>query len=488
MSLDVDGFTNAIEGGDVIIGVDQNHRLLKLARQLPWDEMLTLIMPDLQRTDKKNWWMGRPLRVRIHLAVYILQQMFDLTDRFAEQQVGDNAAFRLFCGYGVLKKWHVPDHTKIEAFRSRLSPETQRHLANLICQQAVRLGYANPNQMDIDSTIQEANISYPAMVNLLVKVAIMASTVAKGLNALCHEGREYYRVGLSHLKRIALYYFSLKRKEASVEVLKTVQQRLWSETYKSVLPVLKNMYQLTDTIQTGIHWPLKRAVEIMSTRGAVLLQNIHSYLFEGITNRIISSLHAIEVGCFNKGKLNKGLQFGRAFQLGRIGGNFLVVSQCTSIYMPDAQSLPAILSLHQNLFGIGSLRSVSTDKNYYSYANEQLLIKNGVNEIQLPRPERALNRLPETTPGPIRQKLHDRRAGIEPLIGHAKHGGQLGRSRMKSDITTKNAGYTAVLGLNLRQLTRYLTGEVRPKKEKMELLPANEEPIDKILSIQYPLS
>jgi len=173
-------FTNEIEGGDVIIRVDKNHRLLKLARQLPWDEMLTLIMPDLQRTDKKFWWMGRPLRVRIHLAVYILQQMFDLTDRFVEQQVRDNAAFRLFCGYGFLKKWHVPDHTKIEAFRSRLSPETQRHLANLICQQAVRLGYANPSQMDIDSTIQEANISYPAMVNLLVKVAIMASTVAKG--------------------------------------------------------------------------------------------------------------------------------------------------------------------------------------------------------------------------------------------------------------------------------------------------------------------
>lgn len=483
MSLDVDGFTNEIDGGNVIIRVDKNHRLLKLARQLPWDEMLTLIMPDLQRTDKKFWWMGRPLRVRIHLAVYILQQMFDLTDRFVEQQVRDNAAFRLFCGYGFLKKWHVPDHTKIEAFRSRLSPETQRHLANLICQQAVRLGYANPSQMDIDSTIQEANISYPAMVNLLVKVAIMASTVAKGLNTLCHEGREYYRVGLTHLKQIALYYFSLKRKEASVEVLKVVQQRLWRETYQSVLPVLKNMYQLTDTIQAGAHWSLKRAVEILSTRGAMLLQNIHGYLFEGITNTIISSLHATEVGCFNKGKLNKGLQFGRAFQLGRIGGNFLVVSECTSIYMPDAQSLPAILSLHQTLFGTGSLTSVATDKNYYSYANEQLLIKNGVNEIQLPRPERTLNAPPETTPGPIRQELHDRRAGIEPLIGHAKQGGQLGRSRMKSDTTTKNAGYTAVLGLNLRQLTRYLVGEVRPKKGKMELRPANEEHIEENLAM-----
>ena len=109
----------------------------------------------------------------------------------------DNAAFRLFCGYGLLKKWHAPDHTKIEAFRSRLTPETQRHLANLISQQATRLGYANPAELDVDSTVQEANIAYPALVNLLVKVAIMARAAAKGLNALCHEGREQYRVGLT---------------------------------------------------------------------------------------------------------------------------------------------------------------------------------------------------------------------------------------------------------------------------------------------------
>jgi len=65
--------------------------------------------------------------------------MFNLTDRVTEQQVRDNAAFQLFCSYGLIKKWHAPNHTKIEAFRSRLSPETQRRLANLITQQAVNL-------------------------------------------------------------------------------------------------------------------------------------------------------------------------------------------------------------------------------------------------------------------------------------------------------------------------------------------------------------
>ena len=74
---------------------------------------------------------------------------------------------------------------------------------------------------------------------------------------------------------------------------------------------------------------------------------------------------------------------------------------------------------------------------------------------------RTLNAARETTPWTIRKLLHHRRAGIEPLIGHTKHGGQLGRSRMKSDATTKSAGYAAVFGFNLRQLSRCLVGEVR---------------------------
>ena len=53
----------------------------------------------------------------------------------------------------------------------------------------------------------------------------------------------------------------------------------------------------------------------------------------------------------------------------------------------------------------------------------------------------------------------NRRAGIEPLIGHAKHGGQLGTSRMKHDDTTLAAGYGAIGGFNLRQLLRHLLGK-----------------------------
>ena len=241
MSLDVDGFDELVTGGSVTIAISNDHRLLKLAQKLPWEEMLQCVLPDLQRTKKRRWWMGRPLRIRIHLGAYILQQMSNPTDRVTEQQIRDNAAFQLFCGYGLIKKWHAPDHTKIEAFRSRLSPETQRRLANVITQQAVKLNYANPQALDVDSTVQEANITYPAIANLLVKVALLASKVGKGLNQLCCGGMKRNRVGLSNLKQIALYYFNLKRKDVGEGVLSVVLQRLWRETYADVLPILNDI-------------------------------------------------------------------------------------------------------------------------------------------------------------------------------------------------------------------------------------------------------
>jgi hypothetical protein len=70
---------------------------------------------------------------------------------------------------------------------------------------------------------------------------------------------------------------------------------------------------------------------------------------------------------------------------------------------------------------------------------------------------------PKSVQASLQEKLKDRRAGIEPLIGHAKHGGQLGKSRMKSDSATKAAAYGSILGLNLRQMIRHQAGKMKDK-------------------------
>jgi hypothetical protein len=100
MNLDMEGFVQDIQSGQVTIMVDEGHPLLKLARSLPWEKLLQIVLPDLKHTERLAWWADRPLRIRTHLGAYLLQQMFDLTDRQAQYSMHDNATFRVLCGYG----------------------------------------------------------------------------------------------------------------------------------------------------------------------------------------------------------------------------------------------------------------------------------------------------------------------------------------------------------------------------------------------------
>ena len=94
--------------------------------------MFEIILPDLRQTPKGQYHRGRKLKIRAHLGVFLLQQFYNRTDRQIEYDVKENAAFQLFCGKNLILNWHCPDHTKIEEFRSRISPDNQRQLANLI--------------------------------------------------------------------------------------------------------------------------------------------------------------------------------------------------------------------------------------------------------------------------------------------------------------------------------------------------------------------
>jgi transposase, IS5 family len=105
--------------------------LLQWAQVLPWQALAALVFPDLKTTTLQgNWWLGRKLTLRIHWGAFLLQGLSHLPDRQGEGALKDNAADQLFWGRGIVGTWHAPDHTKIEEFRSLLSPETQRRLAN----------------------------------------------------------------------------------------------------------------------------------------------------------------------------------------------------------------------------------------------------------------------------------------------------------------------------------------------------------------------
>ena len=121
--------------------------------------------------------------------------------------------------------------------------------------------------------------------------------------------------------------------------------------------------------QQALPWNIKQAWNQVKSNWKQLLLGAQIYI---ATNQRLAekplSLHANQVSCFNKGKkTGKPLQFGRAYQLGRIGGNFIIAFPSTSIRMEDKHSVEESLKHHQSLFGSGTLKSCGFDKGYQAF-------------------------------------------------------------------------------------------------------------------------
>lgn len=460
MAIDCSGQDSLPKEGFVTIRVKESHPLVLLAASLPWPMLIDLVVRDLKTTTRKGmWWMGRKIKVRIHLAAYLLQRLYNLTDRKIEYQIKDNAPFQLFCGLNLVDGWHVPDHTKIEEFRNRLTPETQRILANTISQVAVGLGFADPREVDFDSTVQEANIAYPSDASLMTKLAGLGKKIVDFVrDKLKVNVGDGFGIDMKAVKEKARDYFFLPKNKA-IEVRREVFKSLHKLVKAQLRPVIDLCESLSARQISKLPWNIRRAYDQIKNDGwRYLLDVAHFTRTHTFKAGKILSFHAKALACIKKGKIGKNLEFGRVYQLGRIKGNFLFVLESASIGMNDKTSFIPLIEEHAALFGKGTLQTPATDKGYWSAKNRKELLRQGITPEGLQKPSKVKVKSNDLD---LQERLRDRRAGIEPLIGHAKHGGQLGRSRMKSDTATLAAGYGSILGLNLRQLIRHQQEKIK---------------------------
>jgi transposase, IS5 family len=436
----------------VSTAVSSREPLIVLANALNWERIAELAMNDLKRTAKGFWQVGRCLLLRLHLTVMILQSLLKETDRGIQRRIRETPVLQVFCGCGVLTKWRCSDPTKIEAFRNRLSPETHNAIGHYVLQVARQQGFADASWMDVDSTVQEANIAYPSDATLMKKLAEKSHWV---LSFLQEKAKTYLPKGLSidieQIRKTAQRYFFLS-KNAPIEE----RRALFKDYHRLVKRELRGVIDFFKAMDIrklkAIPWNIRRTLTSVAEPGWRYLLDVgHFVRTHTIKAGKRLSFHAADVACVKKGKIGKPHEFGRAFQLGRIGGNFLVAFSATSVRMEDKQSLLPAIKEHQSVFGKEALKEVGADKGYYSNRNVKAVEALSINADGLQRPSHV-----KASPPPERvQPLKNHRAGIEPLIQHAKSFG-LGKSKMKSDETTLASGYRAIMGFNLRQLLRYL--------------------------------
>jgi IS5 family transposase len=453
MSFSLKGLEIKLKRTSIEITVASSDPMIKLANALDWNALAEIALPDLKQTAKGFWRLGRKLCLRTHLSVMVLQSLLKETDRGIEIRVNQTPVFQLFTGFGILRRWKCPDHTKIEEFRNRLKAETQKTIGHYVLKVAQEKGFADASWMDLDSTVQEANMAYPADATLMKKLSEKCHKVVRYMKAKKKAYVPKLSIDIERIRKTAQGYFFLK-KTAVIEE----RRRLFEEYHRLVKSELRPIIEFFDSITSrqtkALPWNIVQTLtEIREMGWRYLLDVGHFTRTHHIKAGKILSFHSQQVACVKKGKAGKDKEFGRVFQLGRIGGNFLIAFACTSVRMDDKKSLLPAVHEHREIFGKDVLKEVGTDKGYYKRKNVREVEALSINADGLQRTINAKNQ-PDRE---IARVLRDRRSGIEPLIKHAKSFG-LGKSKMKSDATTLASGYRSVMGFNLHQIMRHMDG------------------------------
>jgi hypothetical protein len=454
MSLYCAGLRAKSKSISIAVRVSSRHSLIRLANALDWQEMSEIVLPDLKQTARGFWWKGRRLHVRTHLGVLVLQSLLKETDRGIENRVRATPVLQVFTGRGIVPGWKCPDHTKIEEFRNRLRPDTHKRLGFYIVALAQSLGFADLSWMDVDSTVQEANISYPSDAVLMKKLSEKCSRVGQYLKSKGMRLSGKLLPNIEAIRRLSQQYFFLP-KNAPIEVRRQCFQVYHAGVKQELRPIIQFLKKMRASRIHRLPWNIRQDIEVIRAQGwRYLLDVAHFVRTHSVAPQKRLSFHAQEVACIRKGKVGKENEFGRVFQLGRVGGNFLIAFGSSSVRMNDKESFPEILAEFRSHFGEQTLSEVGCDKGYYSGKNVQLADQLSIDSQGIQRPVHVK----DAPPAEIVRTLRARRSGIEPLIGHVKRYG-LGKSRMKRDESTLSSGYRSTLGFNLHQLTRHMNGE-----------------------------
>jgi len=391
--------------------INPNYPLVQLADQMPWKEY------DKEYGDLYSH-TGRPAKpIRLMVSLLILKQLYNLGDETVIEQWIQNPYFQYFSGEKEFQ-WKAPcDPSDLVHFRNRVGDNR----INKILEVSVKMqdDKVDKENVIIDTTVQEKNITYPTDVKMRVKVIAKCRKIAKaeGLNL-----RQSYKRTVKDL--VLMQRFSRSRKqskkaEKAKKKLKTIANRLIREL-ESKLP--------------------ENRMEIYSKDLALFKQAINQKLQD--KNKVYS-LHEPDTSCIAKGKADKKYEFGSKISITVSKTKNVVLGVATFKGNPhDSQTLSKALANTQDITGI-PIKVAVVDRGYQGKR-----MVDGV-EIRYPKPQKAV--------GYQKQKIKKqfrRRAAIEPIISHLKHDFKMLRNYLKGHQGDIINSVLACASFNFKRLLR----------------------------------
>ena len=410
--------------------LDTNDPLIVLADNYPWSKLETYLQQFYTG-------IGRPPKpIRLMVGLLLLKQLENLSDEDLMLQYKRNPYFQYFCGSTDYEPKEPCHSTELVKFRNRIGKEGFEYIFKMSVE--MHGDKAEEEQVIIDSTVQESNLTFPTDGKLALKIIIHLIHIAKKESIKL---RRSYAKELKKL-RIQLRFYRHPRK------------------IKTALGAMKRIRAIAKIIMRDIEQ--KMDSKILAEYQSTFAFYLKVLLQEKNDKNKVYSLHEIDAYAINKGKDHKGYEFGTKASIATTNKSGIIVGAVAhKENIHDSKTLPSVLdNVHKNRKtpvreaicdrGYIGVKEVSNryDALYYTFYFMLFYLKLHKQDFLLMQYLKAIEMIPiayTTTisiPSTVRKKdskkeleikrqKFRRRAAIEPIIGHLKSDHRMARNFLK---------------------------------------------------------
>ena len=411
------------------IKLNPKNKLYKLRDLVNWSELEAKALPNIEIKQ-----FGRNKKDhRVMLALSMLQAMYNGSDSFTEEEVKENVYWQYFCGYEYLQANLDVSEATIRRFRNDLGEEGYNEILKELLRIGLKVGALKKKDLEsviIDTTVQIKNIKHPHDVYLM-------ETAREKVVDLCK------RLGIPLNETYAKTF-----KYKTIKLWKYKEDSKARQRRKIMISLKVRLGRLIRICQRAIE---KSKLELSEEDCAILsrAKNIHAqsilkkkdkdiYKKE---NKIIYSFHAPEVECIGKGKLNKPYEFGNKVGIAVSGrGNFVL----------------GVKSFHGNPYDGHTLDQTVVELRKLSPKTSKIFVDLGYTGHNFKEKGKVFTAKTKKTLSTDDKKMQKRRSAIEPIIGHLKNFGRMGRNYLKGVVGDIVNPLISAVGLNLRRITNIL--------------------------------
>ena len=409
--------------------LNPKNKLYKLKEMVNWSDLEARALSDIQIKQ-----FGRNKKDhRVMLALAMLQAMYNSSDSFTEEELQENAYWQYFCGYEYLQANLEVSEATIRRFRSALGEAGYNEILKELLRIGLKVGALKKKDLDsviIDTTVQIKNIKHPHDVYLM-------ETAREKIVDLCK------RLGIPLNETYAKTF-----KYKTIKLWKYKEDSKARQRRKIMISLKVRLGRLIRICQRGIE---KSKLELSEEDGTILsrAKNIHAqsilkkkdkdiYKKE---NKIIYSFHAPEVECIGKCKLNKLYEFGNKVGIAVSGrGNFVL----------------GVKSFHGNPYDGHTLDQTIVELRKLSPETSKIFVDLGYTGHNFKEKGKVFTAKTKKTLSNDDKKMQKRRSAIEPIIGHLKNFGRMGKNYLKGVIGDIINPLISAVGLNLRRIANIL--------------------------------